>query len=201
MEQLRAQLCLSSGLVEGDVFDIVRRALAERNIRWKDRGSGSKVDGDESPPTVSVRIAPGPVATQLLLGGLDREGFKSVGSDTIVELLMTVCVNLDVLLARTYGDQMLAAIRTHELTDAIDCLDWFQYFGSAIASRWPSEHLRQGPFHKVIFAANGGVGLLLGDNPFDHLMSIKAAATHLEIPLRSVSTRAPDGREVEVGWH
>ncbi len=77
--------------------------------------------------------------SQCVLGGLMQPDCERLGHRALVELLVRASESLQVLVGRTFGDSLIGALKTIELTGDIECLDWFQFLGPAVVARWGRE--------------------------------------------------------------
>jgi hypothetical protein len=121
-----------------------------------------------------------------------------VGADKVVPWLLTISDELRCSLARTFSDETVPMLEETALGP--NCLDWLQYFGPEVAKRWSFPFLQKGPFHNVVGFKSGGVGIQLGPSPFEHLMSIRAAADYLGLNLRPRMSTNGKGEAVEREW-
>jgi hypothetical protein len=121
------------------------------------------------------------------------------GPHRISSLFMHVCDEVGAHLARTdpgHGDGL---IQEDELGGALTFIDWFLFLGKALVPRWGIEHLRCGPFHAVLAQPNGGVCLLLVEDPRSEGWSRRVPAEYLGIQLKPIRTRIAD-KWVELPW-
>ncbi len=105
--------------------------------------------------------------SQCLLGGLMQSDCERLGNRALVELLVRASESLQVLVGRTFGDGLIGALKTIELTGDIECLDWFQLLGPAVVARWGREALVNGPFYEVRDCEAGAMCILMGPGPFE----------------------------------
>jgi hypothetical protein len=136
----------------------------------------------------------------MLVGGLDEAGFQQLGAFRVVRMLARVSEAAEVHLGRTFGDALWTAVTEHELDGAIDCFHWFQYFDASLASRWPDPVWASEPVFETVSHANGSRHLVMGPSPFDSLYSVKAAAAHFGMTLRSIPITHVDGTKSVFRW-
>lgn len=106
-----------------------------------------------------------------------------MGGTAYADLLFDISLRLEVVLGRTAVEGFHSAVLEEELSGQLTSLHWFQYFSSAIASRWSVETLQKGPFTRIVTHESGCVGLVLAGTPFKPT-GRPAAAAHLGIELR-----------------
>ena len=136
-------------------------------------------------------------SSHLLCEGVNQAQFVALGGGAVVALLASLSDGLRVRLGRSVGEAFNETVFEREIDGAVDCLDWCQFFGSDLWSRWHLDHLRAGPFHEVRTCEHGGY-ILMGPSPFEPLKGIKAAAEYLGIQLRPVNAPVRGARPMDV---
>jgi hypothetical protein len=123
-----------------------------------------------------------------------------LGSRELMDVLAGITRALRPDLARTHDSTFATALGPDEWVGTVTALDWFQYFGPALASAWPRSYLERGPFARVEMDRDGGVGVFLAERPGGQLPR-QAAADYLGIRLRPLMARHPaTGDPIVIPW-
>lgn len=127
-----------------------------------------------------------------------RPKFLQAGAGDVGAWLLRLSDDLRSNLARSYFDDTVPMLE--ETVLGPDCLHWLQYFGPELARRWTLPFLQSGPLYGIHGFESGGVGLSLGRSPFEEMLSVKAAAEYMRIPLRPLLAKDAHGRPIEKDW-
>jgi hypothetical protein len=130
-----------------------------------------------------------------------RSAFDAYGPERLAALFMRVCDGLAVRLARTDPGTGDGLVQESELEGDLKFIDWFTFFGAELLARWDTEVLSRGPFHRVERCPNGGVCLLMTDDPWSEGWSRRQAAEYLGVRLRPLRMMNPrTGESVDGEW-
>jgi hypothetical protein len=138
------------------------------------------------PGYVSVAIESGSPWASVTVYPIKNELRQSLGDERLRLVLRQLCEKLNVTLARTYGESLHGVVNRHEVESGPEWLDWFQYWGPRILSRWGIDQIKAGPFHLVELAPQGACAITLYKSPEDpEQMALRVrAAEYLGIALR-----------------
>lgn len=153
--------------------------------------------GPDGRPAISALIRPDEWS-EFGVFGLTREFVEQYGSDEVMAWLIGISRQIRARLGRSFVS--LTVPRLEEIVSGPDCLHWLQYFGAEIGVKWDRALIKRGPFYASTVFDDGAVAIALGETPFDHLHSAKAAATFLRIQLRPLVAKDMKGRDVELDW-
>jgi hypothetical protein len=119
---------------------------------------------------------------------IHEDAVRRLDGESLASLLFGLGVDLRLVLGRAIREGFHMSVHPEEVTPdgALTGLGWFQYFGPAIAGRWPDEVWQ--PF-RTMRGSDGAVGLILGDDPLRP--RIREAATALGLAIRPLYGRNP----------
>ena len=130
----------------------------------------------------------------------DRADMDFYGPERLSTLFLDVCEALEMRLARTDPGNGHGLVQEAELGGELRFVDWFQFFGPSVVSRWGAAFLRKGPFAAVRFQPSGSVCILLTADPRTGGWSRQKAADYLRIPLKPIRVKLGSGRSVDLPW-
>lgn len=105
------------------------------------------------------------------------------GAPELARLLGQCSHALGVILGRSTAEGFTEQVYESELTGDVTAVQWFQFYGPLIASRWPADMLRAGPFESVEMYSDGSVALTIRGNPHAP-RGVHEAAKYLGLALR-----------------
>lgn len=137
---------------------------------------------------------------QLLLSRVYPSDFEKYGTLVIRNFIAAVSEAVELQLGRSYMSGGLTIVSERERGGKLECLNWIQFLGPEVVTRWGIDYLKNGPFHDVELREKGGCVILMGESPFERLKNIRAAADYLGITLRPVYSKDSKGRRVRINW-
>lgn len=126
-----------------------------------------------------------------VMGSWHNQLFAQRGASTFARLLGECSDALGVILGRTTSLGFTEQVYESELLGEVTAVQWFQFYGPPVASRWPVEMLRAGPFESVDAFPNGSVALTIRGNPHAP-RGVHKAAEYLSVALRPENTWSLD---------
>ena len=135
----------------------------------------------DNKPALSVSVSPD--EAHFVMYPIGPDVVDAYGTDAFANVLFAIASSSNALIARTWGESGWGTPTRADLATPVDWLEWFQYFGPAIASRWAGVAVAAGPIHRVLSTSAGALALWLAPSPYDRF-AIRPAAAHLGIELR-----------------
>ncbi len=105
------------------------------------------------------------------------------GAPAFARLLGQCSHALGVILGRSTAIGFTEQVYESELAGDVTAVQWFQFYGPLIASRWPVGVLKAGPFESVEIFSDGSAALTIRGNPHAP-RGVHEAAKHLGLTLR-----------------
>ena len=145
-----------------------------------------------SPASLPVIVGDKRPWCEVILHPIESAVLDVLGHDQVRALLMQLSDKIHAVIGRTFDESLQGAVAEHEIEGGPEWLDWLQYWGPTIVSRWGVDRIKSGAFRLAEELPTGGCAITLFDGPEDPMqMSLQAkAAAHLGIKLRAYPGRS-----------